>query len=155
MSLVKESDLDDFGLSVSDGLVEKGVYVNNIRPGGPAEVAGLKPFDRLLQVGHYSTIHLTSWVCLVLDQLFLSQINHVRTRDFDCCLVVPLIAESGNKLDLVISRNPVAAQPSELNQLPNEEPEGWTDLSESLAQEVTQQNSRMAGSEDRDPNKTL
>lgn len=36
----------------------------------------------------------------------MSQINHVRTRDFDCCLVVPLIAESPNRLELVISRNP-------------------------------------------------
>lgn len=51
VSLNKESDLEDFGFSVSDGLLEKGVYVNNIRPGGPAEVAGLKPYDRLLQVG--------------------------------------------------------------------------------------------------------
>uniref|UniRef100_A0A8B9LY87 Glutamate receptor interacting protein 1 n=1 Tax=Astyanax mexicanus TaxID=7994 RepID=A0A8B9LY87_ASTMX len=84
VSLFKESDLEDFGFSVSDGLMEKGVYVNNIRPGGPAEVGGLKPYDRLLQI------------------------NHVRTRDFDCCLVVPLIAESGNKLDLVISRNPTS-----------------------------------------------
>lgn len=51
MSLSKESDLEDFGFSVSDGLLEKGVYVNNIRPGGPADVVGLKPYDRLLQVG--------------------------------------------------------------------------------------------------------
>ncbi|XP_035384120.1 glutamate receptor-interacting protein 1 isoform X2 [Electrophorus electricus] len=136
VSLFKESDLEDFGFSVSDGLLEKGVYVNNIRPGGPAEGAGLKPYDRLLQI------------------------NHVRTRDFDCCLVVPLIAESGNKLDLVISRNPVSAPPSELNQQPNEEPEGWTDLSEPLSQlaadqETTQQSSRLVGAEDRDLNKTL
>uniref|UniRef100_A0A8C7K2W6 Glutamate receptor interacting protein 1 n=1 Tax=Oncorhynchus kisutch TaxID=8019 RepID=A0A8C7K2W6_ONCKI len=86
VSLLKESDLEDFGFSVSDGLLEKGVYVNNIRPGGPAEVGGLKSYDRLLQI------------------------NHVRTRDFDCCLVVPLIAESGNKLDLVISRNPASSR---------------------------------------------
>uniref|UniRef100_A0A8K9XAY0 Glutamate receptor interacting protein 1 n=1 Tax=Oncorhynchus mykiss TaxID=8022 RepID=A0A8K9XAY0_ONCMY len=95
VSLLKESDLEDFGFSVSDGLLEKGVYVNNIRPGGPAEVGGLKSYDRLLQI------------------------NHVRTRDFDCCLVVPLIAESGNKLDLVISRNPASSKTgsqSELNQ---------------------------------------
>ncbi|KAK1789997.1 hypothetical protein P4O66_002314 [Electrophorus voltai] len=136
VSLFKESDLEDFGFSVSDGLLEKGVYINNIRPGGPAEGAGLKPYDRLLQI------------------------NHVRTRDFDCCLVVPLIAESGNKLDLVISRNPVSAPPSELNQQPNEEPEGWTDLSEPLSQlaadqETTQQSSRLVGAEDRDLNKTL
>uniref|UniRef100_A0AAZ3NWE2 PDZ domain-containing protein n=1 Tax=Oncorhynchus tshawytscha TaxID=74940 RepID=A0AAZ3NWE2_ONCTS len=106
-SLLKESDLEDFGFSVSDGLLEKGVYVNNIRPGGPAEVGGLKSYDRLLQI------------------------NHVRTRDFDCCLVVPLIAESGNKLDLVISRNPASSRTgsqSELNQLPAEEPViNWTE----------------------------
>uniref|UniRef100_A0A671QZR6 Glutamate receptor-interacting protein 1-like n=1 Tax=Sinocyclocheilus anshuiensis TaxID=1608454 RepID=A0A671QZR6_9TELE len=88
VSLLKDSDLEDFGFSVSDGVLEKGVYVNNIRPGGPAEIGGLKPYDRLLQI------------------------NRVRTRDFDCCLVVPLIAESGNKLDLVISRNPVSSQRS-------------------------------------------
>ncbi|XP_053097674.1 glutamate receptor-interacting protein 1 isoform X5 [Pangasianodon hypophthalmus] len=133
VSLSKESDMEDFGFSVSDGLLEKGVYVNNIRPGGPAEVAGLKSFDRLLQI------------------------NHVRTRDFDCCLVVPLIAESGNKLDLVISRNPASAStsPSELNQLPGEEPVSWSDPAEPLPQETAQQNSRLAGSEGRDPNKTL
>ncbi|KAM6954633.1 glutamate receptor-interacting protein 1 isoform 2-T2 [Aplochiton taeniatus] len=88
MTLTKETDGEDFGFSVSDGLLEKGVYINNIRPDGPAQLEGLKPYDRLLQV------------------------NHVRTRDFDCCLVVPLIAESGNKLELVISRNPVSNPPS-------------------------------------------
>ncbi|KFW10519.1 Glutamate receptor-interacting protein 1, partial [Eurypyga helias] len=86
VTLYKDSDGEDFGFSVSDGLLEKGVYVKNIRPAGPGDLGGLKPFDRLLQV------------------------NHVRTRDFDCCLVVPLIAESGNKLELVISRNPLASQ---------------------------------------------
>ncbi|KAM8978548.1 glutamate receptor-interacting protein 1 isoform X5 [Sarcophilus harrisii] len=86
VTLYKDCDMEDFGFSVSDGLLEKGVYVKNIRPTGPGDLGGLKPYDRLLQV------------------------NHVRTRDFDCCLVVPLIAESGNKLDLVISRNPLASQ---------------------------------------------
>ncbi|XP_067420179.1 glutamate receptor-interacting protein 1 isoform X3 [Emydura macquarii macquarii] len=86
VTLYKDSDVEDFGFSVSDGLLEKGVYVKNIRPAGPGDLGGLKPYDRLLQV------------------------NHVRTRDFDCCLVVPLIAESGNKLELVISRNPLASQ---------------------------------------------
>ncbi|KAM3833321.1 glutamate receptor-interacting protein 1 isoform 8-T8 [Vipera latastei] len=86
ITLYKDSNMEDFGFSVSDGLLEKGVYVKNIRLDGPGDVGGLKPYDRLLQV------------------------NHVRTRDFDCCLVVPLIAESGNKLELVISRNPLASQ---------------------------------------------
>uniref|UniRef100_A0A672RII9 Glutamate receptor-interacting protein 1-like n=1 Tax=Sinocyclocheilus grahami TaxID=75366 RepID=A0A672RII9_SINGR len=136
VSLLKDSDLEDFGFSVSDGVLEKGVYVNNIRPGGPAEIGGLKPYDRLLQI------------------------NHVRTRDFDCCLVVPLIAESGNKLDLVISRNPVSSQPSELNPFSNDEAVNWTDPGDPLEQptaglEQGQHNSTLAGLEDRDPNKTL
>uniref|UniRef100_A0A3P9H5R8 Glutamate receptor interacting protein 1 n=1 Tax=Oryzias latipes TaxID=8090 RepID=A0A3P9H5R8_ORYLA len=88
--LEKGSDLEDFGFSVSDGLVDRGVYVNNIRPGGPAEKGGLCAYDRILQI------------------------NHVRTRDFDCCLVVPLIAESPNRLELVISRNPSSSSPSTL-----------------------------------------
>ncbi|XP_032377793.1 glutamate receptor-interacting protein 2 isoform X3 [Etheostoma spectabile] len=81
----KDIESHDFGFSVSDGLLEKGVYVNMIRPDGPADQAGLKPFDRILQV------------------------NRVRTRDLDCCLTVPLIIEAGDSLDLVISRNPLAA----------------------------------------------
>uniref|UniRef100_A0A6Q2ZHZ3 PDZ domain-containing protein n=1 Tax=Esox lucius TaxID=8010 RepID=A0A6Q2ZHZ3_ESOLU len=83
VSLKKDQDYGDFGFSVSDGLLEKGVYVNMIRPDGPADQGGLKPYDRILQV------------------------NRVRTRDFDCCLTVPLITESGHSLDLVISRNPL------------------------------------------------
>ncbi|XP_014642192.1 PREDICTED: glutamate receptor-interacting protein 1 isoform X1 [Ceratotherium simum simum] len=97
VTLYKGSDMEDFGFSVADGLLEKGVYVKNIRPAGPGDLGGLKPYDRLLQV------------------------NHVRTRDFDCCLVVPLIADSGNKLDLVISRNPLASQKSVEQTLPGGE----------------------------------
>lgn len=63
VSLSKASELEDFGFSVSDGLLEKGVYVNNIRPGGPAEVAGLKPYDRLLQVGYHYTVRCGSTGC--------------------------------------------------------------------------------------------
>ncbi|XP_047424488.1 glutamate receptor-interacting protein 2-like isoform X1 [Mugil cephalus] len=84
VTLRKDLESRDFGFSVSDGLLEKGVYVNMIRPDGPADQAGLKPFDRILQV------------------------NRVRTRDLDCCLTVPLIMEAGDSLDLVISRNPLA-----------------------------------------------
>ncbi|OXB54244.1 hypothetical protein ASZ78_009839 [Callipepla squamata] len=85
MTLHKDPESEDFGFSVSDGLLEKGVYVNMVRPDGPADQCGLKPYDRVLQV------------------------NRIRTRDFDCCLTVPLISEAGDKLDLVISRNPLAA----------------------------------------------
>uniref|UniRef100_A0A7N6BFI2 PDZ domain-containing protein n=1 Tax=Anabas testudineus TaxID=64144 RepID=A0A7N6BFI2_ANATE len=91
VTVIKDPESDDFGFSVSDGFLEKGVYVNMIRPDGPADRAGLKPYDRILQV------------------------NHVRTRDFDCCLAVPLITEAGDRLELVISRNPLADDDPEDN----------------------------------------
>ncbi|XP_075039775.1 glutamate receptor-interacting protein 2 isoform X7 [Mixophyes fleayi] len=83
VTVMKDLETDDFGFSVSDGVLEKGVYVNMIRPGGPADRSGLQSYDRILQV------------------------NHVRTRDFDCCLAVPLLSDAGDRLDLVISRNPI------------------------------------------------
>ncbi|XP_039721875.1 glutamate receptor-interacting protein 1 isoform X7 [Pteropus medius] len=123
VTLYKSSDMEDFGFSVADGLLEKGVYVKNIRPAGPGELGGLKPYDRLLQV------------------------NHVRTRDFDCCLVVPLIAESGNKLDLVISRNPLASQKSIEQTLPEE----WSEQNSAFFQ----QPSHGGNLEIREPTNTL
>ncbi|KAI1239335.1 hypothetical protein IHE44_0012453 [Lamprotornis superbus] len=110
VTLYKDSDGEDFGFSVSDGLLEKGVYVKNIRPAGPGDLGGLKPYDRLLQV------------------------NHVRTRDFDCCLVVPLIAESGNKLELVISRNPLAPQKGSSEQHTSGSGD-WSDLNAAFLQQ--------------------
>uniref|UniRef100_A0A8B9KAQ9 Glutamate receptor interacting protein 2b n=1 Tax=Astyanax mexicanus TaxID=7994 RepID=A0A8B9KAQ9_ASTMX len=50
VTVIKDPERDDFGFSVSDGFLEKGVYVNMIRPEGPADRAGLKPYDRILQV---------------------------------------------------------------------------------------------------------
>uniref|UniRef100_A0A8C3RMH2 PDZ domain-containing protein n=1 Tax=Chelydra serpentina TaxID=8475 RepID=A0A8C3RMH2_CHESE len=125
VTLYKESDVEDFGFSVSDGLLEKGVYVKNIRPAGPGDLGGLRSYDRLLQV------------------------NHVRTRDFDCCLVVPLIAESGNKLELVISRNPLASQKvtSDQQTLAGGE---WNDQNAFF-----QQTGHTASVETRDPTNTI
>ncbi|XP_044737427.1 glutamate receptor-interacting protein 1-like isoform X2 [Chrysoperla carnea] len=80
--LYKDAVYDDYGFSVSDGLYEKGVYINRIRKGGPADIVGLlKPFDRILQV------------------------NDTKTQDFDCCLTVPLIASAGDRMELVIARS--------------------------------------------------
>ncbi|XP_040838124.1 glutamate receptor-interacting protein 1 isoform X10 [Ochotona curzoniae] len=125
VTLYKDSDMEDFGFSVADSLLEKGVYVKNIRPAGPGDLGGLKPYDRLLQV------------------------NHVRTRDFDCCLVVPLIAESGNKLDLVISRNPLASQKSMDQQTL---PEGdWCDQNTAFSQQPI----HSGNLETREPTNTL
>ncbi|XP_017936040.1 glutamate receptor-interacting protein 1 isoform X3 [Manacus vitellinus] len=126
VTLYKDSDGEDFGFSVSDGLLEKGVYVKNIRPAGPGDLGGLKPYDRLLQV------------------------NHVRTRDFDCCLVVPLIAESGNKLELVISRNPLASQKGS-SEHPSASGE-WSDPNNAFLQ---QSGHTHVNTETRDPTNTL
>uniref|UniRef100_A0A8C0EIH7 Glutamate receptor interacting protein 1 n=1 Tax=Bubo bubo TaxID=30461 RepID=A0A8C0EIH7_BUBBB len=127
VTLYKDSDGEDFGFSVSDGLLEKGVYVKNIRPAGPGDLGGLKPYDRLLQV------------------------NHVRTRDFDCCLVVPLIAESGNKLELVISRNPLASQKGSSEQQTSVSGE-WSDQNNAFLQQSGHAN---VNTETRDPTNTL
>lgn len=51
VTLFKDQVYDDYGFSVSDGLYERGVYINRIRTNGPADqVAVLKPYDRIIQV---------------------------------------------------------------------------------------------------------
>lgn len=50
VTLYKDKVYDDYGFSVSDGLYERGVFINRIRSGGPADMCGqLKPFDRIMQ----------------------------------------------------------------------------------------------------------
>ncbi|XP_067683698.1 glutamate receptor-interacting protein 1-like isoform X1 [Haliotis asinina] len=90
VTVEKDTAVEDFGFSLSDGMYEKGVFISAVRQGSAAQRAGLKMYDRILQV------------------------NRVKTRDFDCCLTVPLIAEAGNKLHMVVCRNPLLRQ--KLNQ---------------------------------------
>jgi len=81
VTLFKDQIYEDFGFSVSDGLYERGIFVNRVRKGGPADVSGLlKAFDRILQI------------------------NQTRTTEFDCCLAVPLIAAAGDKIELLVTR---------------------------------------------------
>ncbi|XP_060527881.1 glutamate receptor-interacting protein 2 isoform X2 [Cylas formicarius] len=90
VTLYKDSIYDDYGFSVSDGLYVKGVYINRIRKGGPADIVGLlRPYDRIVQV------------------------NDTKTVEFDCCLTVPLIASAGDRLELIVARNPYLAHSSE------------------------------------------
>lgn len=57
VTLYKDTVYDDYGFSLSDGLYERGVFINRIRSGGPADVVGLlKPFDRIMQVSGNVTI---------------------------------------------------------------------------------------------------
>ena len=59
VSLFKDPIYEDFGFSVSDGLYERGIYINRIRKGGPADESGLlKPFDRILQINQVTKIVL-------------------------------------------------------------------------------------------------
>ena len=41
--------------------------------------------------------------------------NGIKTKDLDCQQVVPLIVQSGNQVELVVSRNPLAATMSLAN----------------------------------------
>ena len=51
--LKRDKRILDFGFSISDRLYGTGVYVNKIRPHGPAELEGtLMPCMRIYQVGH-------------------------------------------------------------------------------------------------------
>ncbi|RLU26133.1 hypothetical protein DMN91_002299 [Ooceraea biroi] len=86
VSLHKDPVYEDFGFSVSDGLYERGVYINRLRPGGPCDGV-LRPYDRILRV------------------------NEANTEDCDCCLAVPLIAAAGPRLDLTVAR-PLSPQNS-------------------------------------------
>ncbi|CAD6208183.1 GSCOCG00012730001-RA-CDS [Cotesia congregata] len=79
ISLKKDLIYEDFGFSVSDGLYEKGIYINRLRPGGPCDGV-LKPYDRIIKI------------------------NTTCTEDYDCCLAVPLVAATGDELNLIIAR---------------------------------------------------
>ncbi|CAG0912974.1 unnamed protein product [Notodromas monacha] len=83
VQLTKDPVYDDFGFSLSDGLSVPGVYVNRIRPNGPADVSGkIRPMDRILEV------------------------HGIDTRDLNCCMIVPLVASSGETLDVAVARKP-------------------------------------------------
>lgn len=67
VTLFKDQVYDDYGFSVSDGLYERGVYINRIRSGGPADqVAVLKPYDRIIQVSCYIFQVPTKTYCFLL-----------------------------------------------------------------------------------------
>ncbi|XP_071550797.1 glutamate receptor-interacting protein 2 isoform X8 [Panulirus ornatus] len=125
VTLLKDRVYEDFGFSVSDGLYEKGVYVNRIRKGGPADRSGvLKPFDRILQV------------------------NDTRTHDFDCCLTVPLMAAAGDRLVLVVSRNPHANPTLDFSS--DVHSPAWNDIDEVEEEEIVGEKDEL-GDQDLEP----
>jgi C-terminal processing protease CtpA/Prc len=72
-----------FGFSVSDGLIEGGVYINQIQPDGPADKSGIQPFDKIVKV------------------------NGVNVKDYDCCKIKPLFTQT-DKISMTVVRNPLA-----------------------------------------------
>lgn len=50
INLTRSTVVEDFGFGLSDGMYEKGVYISGVRKGSIADLNGLKPFDRVLQV---------------------------------------------------------------------------------------------------------
>lgn len=72
-------------------------------------------FYEIIALVHQMTLSGKRSVYWIVKELVvISQVNRVRTRDLDCCLTVPLIMEAGDSLELVISRNPLAAADAEL-----------------------------------------
>jgi C-terminal processing protease CtpA/Prc len=73
LTVEKTSAVKDFGFSLSDGMYEKGVYVSAVRSGSPAQLAGVKSFDRILQVWLFSSErYLVSQNCADVRLFFLS-----------------------------------------------------------------------------------
>lgn len=74
VTLFKDQVYDDYGFSVSDGLYERGVYINRVRSGGPADQVGvLKPYDRIIQV--WNGMILGAFVLLRKNSLISGQWN--------------------------------------------------------------------------------
>lgn len=75
VTLYKDKVYDDYGFSVSDGLYERGVYINRIRSGGPADTVGLlKPFDRIVQVSFFFFFEFLMWTMFenIIILIFIS-----------------------------------------------------------------------------------
>ena len=49
---IKTIVFSNSGFSVSDGLVDKGVFVHSVKPDGPAARAGIHSYDKLLQINN-------------------------------------------------------------------------------------------------------
>ncbi|CAF3240293.1 unnamed protein product [Rotaria sp. Silwood2] len=81
--LKRDKRVLDFGFSISDRLYGTGVYINKIRPNGPAELEGtLIPCMRIYKV------------------------NNTDVTRMECNQVVPLLSSSSDDLILVVGRRP-------------------------------------------------
>lgn len=98
--LVKSDYNPDFGFSISDSAYEPGIYIHQVKPGGPAETNGLKPYDRIIRASYHT---LMNKVYLLFSSLL--QINEYPVRQLDCSRVLPLLGMCGNEVNLVISRS--------------------------------------------------
>lgn len=74
VTLYKDPVYEDFGFSVSDGLYERGVFINRIRRGGPADATRvLQPYDRILQVKQKLTIITFVFLILLMSNTMNDQ----------------------------------------------------------------------------------
>lgn len=62
--LVKTEYNRDFGFSISDSAYEPGIYIHQVKPGGPAEANGLKSYDRILRASYCLLVKLMHIVIL-------------------------------------------------------------------------------------------
>jgi len=79
VTLYKDPVYEDFGFSVSDGLYERGVFINRVRPGGPADLSGvLRSYDRIIQVStfkQYCTVEIISLTHIMATCIELIQFS--------------------------------------------------------------------------------
>lgn len=40
----------------------------------------------------------------MIHNCLYTQVNDTKTKEFDCCLTVPLIASAGDKIELILQR---------------------------------------------------
>lgn len=73
----------DFGFSISDRLYGNGVYVNKIRPNGPAQIEGS-----------------------LIPRMRIYKVNQVDVTRMECNQVVPLLSSSPDDLVLEVGRRP-------------------------------------------------
>uniref|UniRef100_A0A183IV53 Glutamate receptor-interacting protein 2 n=1 Tax=Soboliphyme baturini TaxID=241478 RepID=A0A183IV53_9BILA len=110
VELHKDKMHSDFGFSISDSLDHKGVYINNIRPAGPASKCGnVCPYDHILQ-------GLNGAVVLVMEFDVIGTVKHLFSPFFfrknvlesvlpNSSIFTVKLAERKQNLGVIISSN--------------------------------------------------
>ena len=75
-TIFQDIEKGSFGFSVSDGVVDKGVFIHSVKPDGPASRAGVHPYDRILQINNTRFVSIKFANCTCNLSLFLQMQRH-------------------------------------------------------------------------------